>query len=203
MTKGFTLIEILVGVAIITILISVTMASANKASACGFFFPCDDTQQEPNAVEESNKIAQDVFKAIPVPQLQTSSERKNVAKRAEMFNNEEKISYIYLVSYGKVMSFFTVQGKVSSLRSYMTPTQKMVYGNGDNCSEADQWGQSDDSADCYVTDAPDIDGTYGENVEGIFFFTTEGAYVEWKGEYMMSDQPLKLATQPELIREIK
>jgi hypothetical protein len=55
---------------------------------------------------------------------------------------------------------------------------------------------------CYVVNAPDLDGTYGENVEGIFFFTTEGAYVEWKGEYMMSDQPLKLSTPPELVRQI-
>ena len=41
------------------------------------------------------------------------------------------------------------------------------------------------------------------NTDGIFFFTTEGAYVEWKGDYMMSDQPLKLTTTPELVREIK
>lgn len=175
---------------------------ASQVSACGFWTRCPDTT-EPNAVEQSNKITNEVAKAVPVPQLQTSSERKNVAKRAEMFNNEEKISYIYLVSYGKVMAFFPVQGKVSSLRSYMTPTEKMVYGNGDTCPEGDNWGSSDDSADCYVVSAPDIDGTYGENVEGIFFFTTEGAYVEWKGEYMMSDQPLKLSTQPELVREIK
>ena len=40
-------------------------------------------------------------------------------------------------------------------------------------------------------------------MNGIFFFTTEGAYVEWVGDYMMSDQPLKLTTQPELVREIK
>lgn len=201
MKKGFTLIELLVVMAIVGIILGVLLSGTSNASACGWFTPCADTTQ--NEVEQSNKITTDVAKAIPVPQLTTSSERKNVAKRAEMFNNEEKISYIYLVSYGKVMSFFTVQGKVSSLRSYMTPTDKMVFGNGDNCDQRDEWGSSSDSADCYVVSAPDIDGTYGENVEGIFFFTTEGAYVEWKGEYMMSDQPLKLTTQPELVREIK
>lgn len=57
--------------------------------------------------------------------------------------------------------------------------------------------------DCYIVEAPDIDGTYGENVSGIFFFTTDGAYVEWNGEYMMSDQPLQLTDKPALIREIK
>ena len=154
-----------------------------------------------NATQEANKITTQVTKAVAVPNLTTSSERKNVAKRAEIFDNEDKISYIYLVSYGKVMSFFTVQGKVSSLRSYMTPTEKLVFGNGDNCSR--NYEMSGMYEPCYELSAPDIDGTYGENVEGIFFFTTEGAYVEWKGEYMMSDQPLKLTTQPELVREIE
>jgi prepilin-type N-terminal cleavage/methylation domain-containing protein len=195
--KGLTLIEVLVVIAIIGIVASVIMASINKAYACGFWVPCED-----NAVQEANEITTNLAKAIPVPQLQTSSERKNVAKRAEIFNNEEKISYIYLVSYGKVMAFYTVQGKVSSLRSYMTPVEQIVDRYGNPCTS----GKEDDrcsSTETFVISAPDIDGTYGENVEGIFFFTTEGAYVEWKGEYMMSDQPLKLTTQPELVREIQ
>jgi len=150
--------------------------------------------------DESNKVEQiqsKMVQAVPIPDLQTSSERKNVARRAEIFNNEDKISYIYLVNYGKVMSFFTVKGKVSSLQSYMTPQEKIVKYDGAEC---DSWTTS---GGCYTVSAPDIDGTYGENVEGIFFFTTEGAYVEWKGDYMMSDQPLKLATPPELVREIQ
>lgn len=153
---------------------------------------------------ELNKIAelqQKFVNAVPVPDLQTSSERKNVAKRAEIFNNEGKISYMYLVSYGKVMAFYTVQGKVSSLRSYMSPTEQLVDYQGRKCDNS--WDNSCTGTTAYTMSAPDIDGTYGENVDGIFFFTTEGAYVEWKGEYMMSDQPLKLTTQPELVREIK
>ena len=156
------------------------------------------TQQEMNRISQ---LQSKFINAVPVPDLQTSSERKNVAKRAELFNSEEKISYIYLVSYGKVMSFFTVQGKVSSLRSYMSPTEQLVDYQGRKCDSS--WDNTCSSASAYTISAPDIDGTYGENVEGIFFFTTEGAYVEWKGEYMMSDQPLKLTTQPELVREIK
>lgn len=194
-------IKLIPTLVILAIIISATYSIIPKAYACGWLFPCES--ETTNEVKESNQITKTIAENVPVPQLTTSSERKNVAKRAEIFNNEAKISYIYLVSYGKVMAFFTVEGKVSSLRSYMTPVDKLVYGNGNDCTEGDQWGQSDDSADCYVVEAADIDGTYGENVEGIFFFTTEGAYVEWKGEYMMSDQPLQLKTQPELVREIK
>jgi len=147
------------------------------------------------SIQESNQITNEIAKAVSVPQLTTSSERKNVAKRAELFDNEEKISYVYLISYGKVMAFYSATGKISSLRSYMTPVDKLVRGDGSDCYYASTY--------CYVIESADIDGTYGENVEGIFFFTTEGAYVEWKGEYMMSDQPLQLTTPPALVRTIE
>ena len=140
-------------------------------------------------VEETQKRVQE---SVPIPLIKTSAERKNIAARAILFDNENKITYIYLVNYGKVMAFFTVQGKVSSLNSYLTPLDKII---------DDPNGSYDVGS--LVVSAPDIDGAYGENADGIFFFTTEGAYVEWKGDYMVSDQPLKLTQQVELIREIK
>ncbi len=151
-------------------------------------------------MQNSAQVATKLRTAVPIPQIETSLERANVAKRAEIFNKESKISYIYFVSFGKVMAFYTVKGKVSSLRSYMVPQQKITSKYGNDC-DYDKGICS--GVEGYIVDAPDIDGTYGENVEGIFFFTTDGAYVEWKGDYMMSDQPLKLTTQPELVREIK
>lgn len=149
-----------------------------------------------NEVQKSNAIQKNLVNAIPIPQIATSLERKNVAKRAEIFNQENKVSYIYLVNYGKVMAFYTVKGKVSSLQSYMAPMDKIVNKDGNTC-------QRSVDTDCFIVEAPDIDGTYGSNIGGIFFFTADGAYVEWHGDYMMSDQPLKLTTQPELVREIK
>lgn len=141
-----------------------------------------------------NKLSQ----AVPIPQLSTSQERLNIKRRAELFDQENKVSYIYLVNYGKVMAFYTVKGKVSSLRSYMTPQEKVVTSKGNDCSQYESG-----CTNGYIVQAPDVDGSYGENVDGVFFFTTEGIYVEWKGDYMMADQPLKLTTQPELVREIK
>lgn len=150
-------------------------------------------KQESEALQNSqNKM----LVSVPIPVIQNSAERANIAARAKLFDVQNKTSYIYLVSYGKVMAFFPVKGKVSSLRSYLTPQEKLVYGGGQSCS-------SGSSGSCYTVSAPDIDGSYGTNTDGVFFFTTEGAYVEWKGDYMMSDQPLKLTTQPELVREIK
>lgn len=151
--------------------------------------------QDSNKVESTQTRLQT---ATPIPDLTNSAERQNIAQRAKTFDDVNKVTYIYLVSYGKVMAFYTVKGKVSSLNSYLSPIDKIVYGDGSRCDEG-----AVETPDCYVVQAPDIDGAYGENTNGIFFFTTDGAYVEWKGDYMVSDQPLKLTTQPELIREIK
>lgn len=142
---------------------------------------------------------QKLVNAVPVPQVDGSADRKNIAKRAKTFANENKISYVYLVSYGKVMSFHTIRGKVVSIKSYMTPQEQIVTSRGVPCSDPTVNGCTTG----YIVQAPDIDGTYGDNADAVFFFTTDGAYVEWKGEYMVSDQPLKLTTQPELVREIK
>lgn len=140
--------------------------------------------------------------AVPIPQLQTSQERLNISRRAQLFDNENKISYIYLLSYGKVMAFYTVKGKVSSLRSYMTPQEQLVNQYGVPCVAATQQDTPNCLSNANLVQAPDVDGSYGDNVNGVFFFTAEGAYVEWKGDYMMSDQPLQLSTPPELVRNI-
>jgi hypothetical protein len=150
--------------------------------------------------KKSEEAQQKLINSTPIPEITDSLERKNVAKRAEIFNEQNKVSYIYLINYGRIMAFYTVKGKVSSLRSYLAPTEKLVNFRGKNCSTINY---STESADCYAVEAPDLDGTYGENVSGIFFFTTDGAYVEWNGDYMMSDQPLQLTDKPALVREIK
>ena len=40
----------------------------------------------------------------------------------------------------------------------------------------------------------DVDGSYGENDQGIFFFTPDGKYIEWTGIYLYSDIPFEVTT---------
>lgn len=156
--------------------------------------PTSSTQNTEATATEDNQ--RKLIQSVPIPQFETSQERKNLVRRLTTFNKEDKISYIYLINYGKVMAFYTVKGKISSVSSYLTTTDQLVNGTGGKCD-------SNYNQNCYVMESPDLDGSYGTNGDAIFFFTTEDAYVEWKGDYMVSDQPLKLTTQPELIREIK
>ena len=46
-----------------------------------------------------------------------------------------------------------------------------------------------------------MDGSYGENDNGIFFFTPDGKYVEWTGIYLYSDIPFELDAPTVLLQE--
>ena len=39
----------------------------------------------------------------------------------------------------------------------------------------------------------DIDGSYGENDNGIFFFDIQGNYIEFTGTYLYSDIPMEIS----------
>jgi hypothetical protein len=152
------------------------------------------TTTKEQVITENNQ--QVLVTTQPLPTISKSLERENLIKRINLLNDENKVFYVYLVNYGKVMAFYTAQGKVSSLNTYLTGKDKIVRNPYRNF-------QSEYGENYFLMESPDLDGTYGSNTDGIFFFTTEGAYVEWKGDYMMSDFPLKLSTPPELIKSIE
>jgi hypothetical protein len=156
---------------------------------CGDETPKNSQSQEQTTTEEQQTLH---LKVSPPPKLGRSQERANLIKRLNRFNSDSKVSYIYLVNYGKVMAFYTVKGKVSSVNSLLTTPEQVVdhiwHGSAAN------WKQSS-----HVVASPDLDGSYGTNGDAVFFFTTDDTYVEWRGDYMLCDKPLKLATPPEMV----
>ena len=143
-------------------------------------------QKEEMKITNINQLRLQV--ATPPPVIEKSLERENLKERLIRFNDENKVSYIYLLSdMGSVITFFPIRGKVSSVNSMLTTTEQIVTGGySDN-----RWG--------VAISSPDLDGSYGSNGDAIFFFTTEGVYCEWNGKYFLCDRPLKLTTAPILI----
>ena len=122
--------------------------------------------------------------------LDYSLERYNLIRRAYWVNGqrekamslpcaiERPLGYIVLFSSsGAVIGRFIVDGKVSSLNSFLTPNMVQKYHSNGGVVE---------------TELPDIDGSYGTNVDGIFFFTTDGKYIEWTGDFLFSDIPFSV-----------
>jgi hypothetical protein len=63
----------------------------------------------------------------------------------------------------------SVDGIVTSMRSYLTPDSEYY-----TSSSISDW-------------LADVDGTYGENSDGIFYFDLNGEYHEWTGLYYYSE----------------
>lgn len=121
-----------------------------------------------------------------------SLERYNLIRRAYWVNGqrekaaavpcavEKPLGYIVLFTEsGAIVNSFVVDGKVSSLNSYLSPDSEYYEINQ---GESGAW-------DDYNEWLADVDGSYGENDNGIFFFTPDGKYIEWTGTYLYSDIP--------------
>lgn len=152
----------------------------------------DDSKRRADT-EKTLAIASKLQSNQPTPtDIDYSLERYNLIKRAYWVNgNREKanalpceiekpLGYIVLFDKGVVFGKFVVDGKVSSLNSYLTPDTEYY--------DVDYVGDSS----YYNEWLADVDGSYGENDNGIFFFTTDGKYIEWTGEYLYSDIPFEI-----------
>lgn len=129
------------------------------------------------------------------PQLTRSLDYENVIRRAEYLNQGNTVGYLYLLSdTGMVLEEVQVAGKVTSLNTFITPMQESQYAR----LRRPQSGTNSLSylSEIIVVDAPDIDGTWGENVSGIFWFTPDGTYGEWIGLYRFSSERLSFQSEP-------
>lgn len=168
-------------------LISILLISA---LACFILTGCGET----DSIRQI-EVAKSLSESQPTPtDIDYSLERYNLIRRAYWVNGqrekalslecpiEKPLGYIILITdNGSILGNFIVDGKVSSLNSFLTPDSKYI--------------------DSGLTLA-DVDGSYGENDNGIFFFTPDGKYLEWTGTYLYSDIPFEV-NQPVLTIENK
>ena len=170
--------------------ISVILVVLLVVSMSAVLSGCLDTEVTGSTADKQKTIssANRLQANQPTPtDIEYSLERYNLIRRAYWVNGqrekanalpcevEKPLGYVVLFSGNVVVGNFVVDGKVSSLNSYLTPDSEfyeMAYGN----SYQNKW-------------LADIDGSYGENDTGIFFFTPDGKYIEWNGSYLYSDIP--------------
>lgn len=142
-------------------------------------------------IENTLNVGNKLVENQPTPtDIDYSLERYNLIKRTYWVNGmrdkasslpspiaDMPLGYIVLLTEsGSVVGRFVVDGKVSSLNSFLTPDSEYYEKSGGEYSSRNNW-------------LPDVDGSYGSNDTGIFFFTTDGKYIEWTGTYLYSDIP--------------
>lgn len=150
---------------------------------CTMFVGCATATTKDNyrTLDNANKLQANQ----PTPtDIDYSLERYNLIRRTYWVNGQREkakalpceiqkpLGYIVLFSGNTVVGNFVVDGKVSSLNSFLTPSEAYINGN--------------------LREMADVDGSYGENDAGIFFFTPDGKYIEWDGTYLYSDIPFEV-----------
>lgn len=157
---------------------------------------CDELTSSGSQTDKQNtmNVANKLQENQPTPtDIDYSLERYNLTRRAYWVNGqrekanahpcpvEKPLGYIVLLTdSGAVVGSFIVDGKVSSLNSFLTPDSEFYeYSRGEGTAK-NNW-------------LADVDGSYGENDTGIFFFTPDGKYIEWTGTYLYSDIPMEVS----------
>lgn len=171
------------------------------------FTGCENVSSESNTKKNVNDTMEVTNKLTGNQKTPTdidySLERFNLIKRAYWVNGQRQkadavpcpvdrpIGYIVLFSEsGAILGTYTVDGKITSLNSYLSPDSEhfeMVY-NGTACLYNNEW-------------LADVDGSYGVNVDGVFWFTVDGHYMEWSGKYLYSDIPFEVKEPVLVIKE--
>lgn len=140
-------------------------------------------------VRTTKSVANKIQYNQPTPtDIEYSLERYNLIRRAYWVNGqrekalstpcpiEKPFGYVVLFSGNTVVGRFVVDGKISSLNSFLTPDSEYY-----------------STTDAYNRWLADVDGSYGTNDNGIFFFTPDGKYIEWNGTYLYSDIPFEVS----------
>lgn len=179
----------------------VTTFSLLILTGCDLTFENSSTSEDVNStLEVGNKLSENQ----PTPtDIEYSLERYNLTKRTYWVNGEREkalsltspidrpLGYIVLFSgNGSVLGRFTVDGKVTSLNSFLTPDSEYFEKNTGYRSGSTPTSKGvEDYSNKWLAD---VDGSYGENDAGIFFFTTDGKYIEFTGDYLYSDIPFEV-----------
>ena len=172
---------------IIAIIFTVTACATTTTATAGSRDDVNKTREIANKLQINQPTPSDINYSL---------ERYNLIRRTYWVNGqrekanalpcevEKPLGYIVLFTdNGGVIGSFIVDGKVSSLNSFLTPDseyyEKIVAGSFVSEENQNKW-------------LADVDGSYGENDNGIFFFTTDGKYIEFTGTYLYSDIPFEV-----------
>lgn len=187
-------------------LIALTLAVLMAFSLCACDVETTGTKQN---INDTKEVTDKLTSSQPTPtDIDYSLERYNLIRRSYWVNGQREkantlvcevdkpLGYIVLFTEaGGVVGRFIVDGKVTSLNSFLSPDSEFYEING---------GSNRDSNGNYTAKnnwLADVDGSYGENDSGIFFFTPDGKYVEWTGIYLYSDIPFELDAPTVLLQE--
>jgi len=158
-------------------LIFVALIAALTLSAC---VPDKPVAQVKNQQAEVAKQAANSIR------FDGNAEIENIKKRLELTSNPNLLGFVVLFLDNQPIAYYSVKGKVTSGSKRLTPSAEVNYRSGG----------TNGNLVAAVTPTPSDEGTFGSSSEYIYFWTTEGRYIQWDGKYLYSDQPIRLRVEP-------
>jgi len=159
----------------------------------------DESYQYEIKLTEKNN--QNLVRGQPPQMMESSLERQNLINRYEYLNDENNVHHVYLLDEGQVMGYYVAQGKVSSVNSKLTNDKQIVRADRARFYNGKGDAGGAEGPNYKVVESPQMDGSYGTNGPGIFFFTTSGDYVETDLDYVVSEEPRNIQDEVILVDE--
>ena len=112
-----------------------------------------------------------------------NAEIDNIKQRLELTANPGLLGFVVLLNeMGQPVMHVGVKGKITSGSKRLTKPYEFKH------VDCGQYSCSKD------VPASSDEGTYGSSGDYIFFWTTDGQYIQWNGRYLYSDKPFRLTT---------
>jgi hypothetical protein len=109
----------------------------------------------------------------------SNAEQDNIDRRLRLTSQPGLLGFIVLMNEaGQPVMYTGVKGKVTSSGKRLSKPYEAVCCDG------------------AYRPAPSDEGAWGSSDEYIYFWTTDGQYMQWNGKYLYSNSPIRLATEP-------
>ena len=141
---------------------------------------------QPNTTTKTNESQKAAAAANSISFAAGNAEIDNIKKRLQLTSDPALMGYVVLFNdMGQPILYTTVKGKITSGSKRLTlPFQETALSRS---------GVGEVSSSEF-TDEPSDEGTWGSSNPYIFFFTTNGQYIQWSGTYLYSDKPFRMDT---------
>jgi hypothetical protein len=131
--------------------------------------------------------------AAQTVQFSENAEIDNIKARLQLTADPGLVGFVVLLNeMGQPVMYTGVKGKITSGSKRLTRTDEY------SCETARGGGYT-----CDFRPSASDEGTYGSSNPYIFFWTPEGQYVQWSGEYLYSDKPIRLSSDPLIVTQVQ
>jgi len=160
-------------------------------AALGMTLMAGSCDIQPNASTKQSESQKAAAAANSINFAAGNAEIDNIKRRLQLTSDPALMGFIVLFNdMGRPILYTTVKGKVTSGSKRLTaPFQETALTRG---------GVADASSSNF-TDAPSDEGTWGSSNPYIFFWTTSGQYIQWSGNYLYSDKPIRITDSPAVV----